>query len=127
MPFWVPLYVLVMIGGAIAGLFIERRVRSWALVLLDLAVSMALILFVLAYYAPGLIDSWGRANAALYAAALVGVGVSHQWEMRAISQIQDPEMSEREHAWGLRIGILVSLALYIPGLGLGVLVALRTW
>lgn len=125
MPWWVPLYVLLILGGAVLGVFVERERRPLKLVLLDLFVSPMLVLFVLAYYARGLLDHLGRPLAVLFVLMVVGLGLSHQWEMKALRDM--PELRNRPHGLGLTLAELFSVALYVPGLGLGALVVARAW
>ena len=124
MPFWVPFYVMLLAVGGLGSFFFGRDYLPRQLRVLDLAVAVALALFVLAFYEPGLIDHRGRGVALLYVLTLAAIGVAHHWEVSILPRF--PDWTQHEHRPAILFAV-IELVVYAPGLGLGALVALRTW
>jgi hypothetical protein len=126
MPWWALLYLAVLFALEIGSARLRRQLGvSWLMLALDLATIAGWALLVAAYFDAPLAERLGRAAIGLFAAALVWTGLSAHRDIALFEEHPDVPPDAR-HAADF-VGILLTVLILTPAVGLGAIAAVRAW
>ena len=112
MPWWLPIYVLVVVTVAVLAIRDDFGSEPLLLTAAEVVSTALLLVSGLAYWLEPLRDLMGAAAPYVFVAALSWVGVSAYREIKRLKP--DPELTARQNTTAVAVGISLFVLLHSP-------------